>query len=74
MPVHSTLLDDFASHDKYSTILTINDKRIDGVLGTQTQGGIIVGGDKSTEPWQCPFCELFLKKIPKYLNIKKSSF
>ena len=26
----------FLSHDKHSTNLTINDKNIDGVLGTQT--------------------------------------
>ena len=32
----------FFSHDKYSTN-TIYDKSIDGVLGTQTQGGRMVG-------------------------------
>ena len=34
-------------HDKYSTNLTKNDKSIDGVLGTRTWGGKMVGADKS---------------------------
>ena len=41
----------FLSHDKYSTNLTINYKSIDGVLGTQTRGGRMVGADGSTELW-----------------------
>ena len=41
----------FFSHDKYSTN-TINDKSIDGVLGTQAQGGRMVGTDESTELWR----------------------
>ena len=32
-----------SSRNKYSTNLTINDKSIDGVLGTQTWGGRMVG-------------------------------
>ena len=42
----------FFSHDKYSTKLTINYKSIDGMLGTQTQGGRMVGTDKSAELWR----------------------
>ena len=42
----------FFSHDKYSTNLTINDKSIDSVLGTRTQGGRMVGTDESTELWR----------------------
>ena len=38
----------FFSHDKYSTN-TINEKSIDGVLGTWTWGGRMVGKDESTE-------------------------
>ena len=38
----------FFSLDKYSAN-TINDKSIDGVLGTRTRGGRIVGADESTE-------------------------
>ena len=37
------------SRDKHSSNLTINDKSIDGVLGTRTQGGGLIGADKSTE-------------------------
>ena len=37
------------SHEKCSTNLTINDKSMDGVLGSRTRGGRIVGADKSTE-------------------------
>ena len=50
----------FFSHDKYSTNLTINDKSIDGVLGTRTLGGRMLGADESTELWRHPKC-LFLK-------------
>ena len=42
------------SHNKYSTNLTINDKSIDNVLGNRTQGGRMVGADKSTELWRHP--------------------
>ena len=38
----------FFSHDKYSTN-TINEKSRDGVLGTRTWGGRMVGADESTE-------------------------
>ena len=38
----------FFSHDKYSTN-TINDKSVDGVLGSRTQGGRMVGTDESTD-------------------------
>ena len=41
------------SHDKYSTN-TINDRSIDGVLGTRTRGSMVVGADKSTELWRYP--------------------
>ena len=44
----------FLSHDKYSTNLTLNDKSIDNMLGTRTQGGSMVGTDKSTELWRHP--------------------
>ena len=43
----------FFSQDKYSTN-TIYDKSIDGVLGTQTQGGRMVGADDSTDLWRHP--------------------
>ena len=41
------------SYDKYST-KTINDKSVDGVLGTQTQGGRNVGADEYTKLWWHP--------------------
>ena len=37
------------SKDKYSTKLTINDKSVDGVLGTRTWGGRMEGTDEPTE-------------------------
>ena len=40
--------------DKYSTNFTINDKSIDGVLGSQTLGGMMEGADESTELWRHP--------------------
>ena len=39
----------------FSTNLTINYKSVDGVLGTQAQGGRMVGADKSTELWRHPY-------------------
>ena len=45
----------FFSHDKYSTNLTIKNKSIDGVLGTQTLSGRMVGTDESTELWWHPY-------------------
>ena len=44
----------FFSIEKCSTNYTVNDKSIDGVLGTQTQGVKMVGADKSTELWRYP--------------------
>ena len=41
------------SHYKYSTN-TVNEKSIDDVLGSWTQGGRMVGTDKSIELWQHP--------------------
>ena len=40
--------------DKYSTNLTINEKSVDGTLGSQTRGGRMEGADESTELWQHP--------------------
>ena len=40
--------------DKYSTNLTVNDKSVDGVLGSQTQGSTMGGADESTELWRHP--------------------
>ena len=34
--------------------LTINDKCIDGVLGSRTEGGRIEDADESTELWRHP--------------------
>ena len=53
----------FVSRDKYSTKLTINDKRIDGVLGTQTQGSRMVDADEPTELRQCYKAIMALIKI-----------
>ena len=45
----------FPQHkDKYSTNFTINDKSIDGVLGSRTRGGMMEGADESTELWRHP--------------------
>ena len=42
-----------------------NDKSVDGVLGTQTGGGRMVGADESTELWRHPqlLKDLLLGKI-----------
>ena len=41
----------FFSHDKCCTNLTINDESLDGVLGSRTHGGRMVGTDKSPGLW-----------------------
>ena len=51
----------FFLHDKY---ITINDKSIDGVLGTQTRGGRMVGPEESTQQWRPPCLHLFLLNSP----------
>ena len=43
----------FFSQEKYST-KTINDKSVDGVLGTQTRRSRMVGADESTVLWRHP--------------------
>ena len=45
----------FSHHkDKDSTNLTINDERVDGVLGSRKQGGRMEGAEKFTELWWHP--------------------
>ena len=39
----------------YSTSLTINDKSLDGVLGSRTRGGRKDGSDESIELWRHPY-------------------
>ena len=41
----------FFSHEKYSSN-TINEKSVDGVLGTRTRASRMVGADESTEQWR----------------------
>ena len=38
--------------DRYSTNLTIYEKSVDGMLGSQTQGGRVEGADVSIKLWQ----------------------
>ena len=69
-------------------ILTINYKSVDGVLGTWTLGGSLVGADKPTELWRNPnlwflrliqmaavssFSADVFSKIEKILISKKTS-
>ena len=42
--------------DRYSTHLTVNDKSIDGMLGSQTRGSRMEGADESNEIWRHPCC------------------
>ena len=62
----------FFSHDKYSTNLTINDKSIDGMLGTRTRGGRMVGADKSTELWRDPQVKSLSAKNKRVVNLDLS--
>ena len=52
-PASFLFLFSFFSHDKDSTN-TLNEKGVDGVLGTRTRGGRMVGTDESTELWRHP--------------------
>ena len=40
--------------EKYSTNLTVNDKSVDGGLGSRTWGGRMESADESTELWRHP--------------------
>ena len=50
--------------DKYSTNLTINEKSVDGMLGTRTQGSRMEGADESTELWRHPIYFIFWSNFP----------
>ena len=69
------LFNSFFSHDKYSTNLTINDKSIDGVLGTWTWGGRMLGANESSELWwhpQSPDNSYYLDKLCPKTTDRKS--
>ena len=59
------------------TNFTLNDKSIDGVLGSRTRGGMMEGADESTELWRHPYCLIFSSKrnlgSPQYLAIGYSA-
>ena len=44
----------FRSFHNASTNFIIDDKSIDGILGSQTRGGMMEGADESTELWRHP--------------------
>ena len=46
--------------DKDSTILTINEKNIAGMLGSRNRGGRMEGADESTELWRHPYIKELL--------------
>ena len=56
----------FFLNDKCSTN-TINDKSIEGVLGTRTWGGRMVGADECTELWRHPLRLNYLKLFFLYI-------
>ena len=66
----------FSQHkDKYSTNFTINDKSIDGALGSRTRGGMMEGVDESTELWRHPYKIIVatgFEKLPKVQSIAQS--
>ena len=57
-----TLFVYFRSFHNEKTNLTLIDKSVDGVFGTQTQGGMMEGADQSTGLWRQP------KRQNLYLN------
>ena len=64
----------FFSHVKY---LTLNDKSINGVLGTRTRVGRMVGAYKSTELWRhplriCWFLHLYFALLSTAFSYKTS--
>ena len=46
-----------------NTVHNLTIKSVDGVLGTRTQGGRMVGVDESTELWRHPGIKLLLSHI-----------
>ena len=57
----------------YSTNLTVNDKSIDGALGTRTRGGRTEGADESTELWRNPLfrCLSFAEVLTSMENLHR---
>ena len=55
-------------HSFHSTNLTFNDNSKDGVLGTQTQGGRMVGADESNELWWHPYIKMLLSLVNVYFK------
>ena len=63
------------------SLIDYNDKSIDGVLGTQTRGGRMVGTDESTELWRppphnkhslhCSFHASQMSKCQQYLLLRR---
>ena len=54
--------------DKYCTNFTLNDKSIDGLLGSRTQGSMMEGADESTELWWHHNLYGLLCKLSKMVN------
>ena len=61
----------FFSHNKYSTNLTITDKGVDVVLGTQTGCGRMVGANESTEQQWHPY--LLVLPYAKHTKLVRKS-
>ena len=58
--------------DKYSTNLTINEKSVDGMLGSRTRGGSLEGADESTELRRHPniiSLRTSIMQLAPYLNV-----
>ena len=53
------------------SLIDYNDKSIDGVLGTQTRGGRMVGTDESTELWRNPQIQTFFIPCFSLFTAKK---
>ena len=63
----------FSHHmEKYSTNLTINEKSVDGMLGSRTRGGSLEGADESTELRRHPniiSLRTSIMQLAPYLNV-----
>ena len=67
----------FFSRVKYGTKLTINYKSIDGMFGTWTQGGRMVGANESTEllrhPWSICYSVTIKRRTLREVTMLQSA-
>ena len=69
MPIPASFLFHNAMTNTYSINLTINDKSVEGVLGTRNRGSRMEAADESTDLWR----HVCVRGIPFDINLSSRS-